>query len=271
MPYCFSFFLLLLCFTCLSLLSCCEGGEGLLQEEPSRNEPPPTVRRVTVEVPVLVQAPGPEGFRPDFTIVTVHKNIQDISRGFREHNINVSGWTDEAINNHLTLAGEREVYHIVVLSLSELGFLEGEDAIYDTVLERADAVGLSPMTLEIALALREQFLSQPDYSTGHRLGEFLAAIDPPVIGVENNIPKVPVIVRDDEYPDPVTGIGLWILMLELFVEGNKRLFQPHDPFSFGGRFAFLVPDHLNLDLLEAREGDVADEGQGIANEQDNNE
>ena len=228
MFYRFSISALLLCLACLSLLSC-SGGENPLNEEPT---------------------PELKKFRPDFTVVTVHRTVEDVFRGLRERNITVSGWTEEAISNHLVLSGERETYHIVVLSMPEMGFAEDETVPYDTILKRADTMGLTPMTFEVALALREQFLNQPDYSTGQRLSEFIVAIEPTIVGVENDIPKVPVITRDDEYPDPTTGIGLWILLLELHIGGDARGFHPNDPFAFGGRFAFLIPDDLNLDLLE---------------------
>ena len=231
MRYHFSFSVLLY-LTCLLLLFSCSEGENPLHENPMMEM---------------------EKFHPDFTVVTVHKTIEEVFRGLRERNIIVSGWTEEAISNHLTLSGKREVYHIVIRSMSEIGFDEDEIVPYETILKRAKTTGLEPMTFEIALALREQFLNQPDYSTGKRLSEFIVAIDPLIIGVENNIPKVPVITRDDEYPDPSTGIGLWILLLELHTGGNTRGFHPDDPFAFGGRFAFLVPDNLNLDLLEEQE------------------
>ena len=107
--------------------------------------------------------------------------------------------------------------------------------------------------------LREQFLAQPDRSTGHRLGEFFAAIDPPVAfpGVGEGVPKIPSIERDDEDPHEETGIGLWVLLNELqFIDGDVRVFDPlNDPdgVDLGGRFAFIVPDYLNLDLIEEQE------------------
>ena len=227
----FSFTVLLLCLVCLPLLSC-SGGENPLDEG---------------------QALELEKFRPDFTVVTVHKTTEDVFRGLHERNITISRWTEEAINDHLILSGKREVYHVVVLSMPEIGFAEDEIVQYDTILKRAETMGLAPMTFEVALALREQYLDQPDYSTGDRLGEFIVAIDPPIVGVENDIPKVPVITRDDAYPDPATNIGLWILLLELLIDEDARGFHPNDPFAFGGKFAFLVPDELNLDLIEEQE------------------
>ena len=219
---------LLLYLACLLALSCSEGenplGEGSASEM--------------------------KKFRPDFTIVTVHKTVESVFRGLHERNITVSGWTEEAISDHLILNRKRETYHIVVLAMSELGFSEDESVSYNAILKGADAIGLKPMTFEVALALREQFLNQPDHSTGDRLSEFIVAIDPLIVGVENSIPKAPVLTRDDRYPDPTTGIGLWILLLELRTGEYDRLFNPDTPFSFGGRFAFLVPDNLNLDLLE---------------------
>ena len=96
-----------------------------------------------------------------------------------------------------------------------MGFSKDGFVSYNTILERANTIGLKPMTFEIALALREQFLNQPDYSTEEQLGEFVVAIDPLITGVENNTPKVPVLIRDDTYPDPATNVGLWVVLLQI--------------------------------------------------------
>ena len=108
--------------------------------------------------------------------------------------------------------------------------------------------------------LREQFLAQPDYSTGHRLGGFFVAIDPPIAfpTVGEGIPKIPSIIRDDNHPHEEAGIKLklFVLLNELqFIGGNTRVFDPFDPdgTDLSGRFAFIVPDHLNLDLIEKLE------------------
>ncbi len=217
----------------------------------------PEVEPEIIEVPVHILPEEPEGFRPDFTVITLYTDFQDFFRGLRQRKIFISDWTHDAMTSgFFVFSGERRTYHIVVVSMLDMGFTE--PATYDAILWRADEMGLEPMSFEIAIMLREQFLAQPDYSTGHRLGEFFAAIDPPITfpNVGEGTPKIPSIVRDDEYPDEETGIGLWIILNELeFIGGDIRLFDPFDPegVDLGGRFAFIVPDHLNLDLIEALE------------------
>ena len=236
MFYRFSFLsLFVLCSAVAFLISC---------EEPARVfiEPDcPEVEPEIVEVPVLMEPEEPEGFRPDFTVITMYDQVQDLFRGLRQHNIVISEWTHAAMSNPLfVLSGERKTYHIVVISMSEMGFTA--PATYDAILERAGEIGLMPMSFEIALMLREQFLAQPDRLTGHRLGAFFAAIDPPIAfpGVRDGIPKIPSIERDDKRLQPEINIGLWVLLNELeFVGGNVRVFDPlNDPdgVDLGGRF-----------------------------------
>ena len=252
MFYRFSFFsLFIFCGAVFFLFSC---------EEPARIiiEPDcPEVEPEIIEVPVHILPEEPEGFRPDFTVITLYTNVQNFFQGLLQHNIVVSNWTREAMGSALfVLSGERRTYHIVVVSMLDMGFTES--ATYDAILERADEMGLEPTSFEVALTLREQFLAQPDRSTGNRLGEFFVAIHPPIAfpNVGEGVPKIPSIERDDEHPHENSDVGLWIKLNELqFIGGDTRVFDPLDPdgVDLGGRFAFIVPDRLNLDLIEALE------------------
>lgn len=255
MFYRFSFFsIFILCGPIFLLISC--------GEEPTRVfiEPDcPEVEPEIVEVPVLIEPEEPEGFRPDFTVITMYTDIHEFFRGLRQHRIIISNWTNAAMSSPLfTFSRVRRTYHIVVVSmLQDMGFTE--PATYDEILEWASGAGLYPMSFEVALMLREQFLAQPDRSTGHRLGGFFVAINPPIAfpTVGEGIPKIPSIVRDDEYPHEAEGfdVKLLIMLNELqFIDGNTRVFDPDDGVDdLEGRFAFVVPDHLNLDLIEALE------------------
>lgn len=256
MFYRFSFFsIFILCGPIFLLISC--------GEEPTRVfiEPDcPEVEPEIVEVPVLVEPEEPEGFRPDFTVITMYTDIQDFFRGLRQHRIIIGNWTHAAMSSPLfVFSGKRRTYHIVVVSmLSDMGFTE--PVTYDEILEWASGAGLYPMPFEVALMLREQFLAQPDYSIGHRLGGFFAAINPPIAfpTVGEGIPKIPSIIRDDNHPHEEEGfdVKLLILLNELqFINGDTRVFDPFDPHGddLDGRFAFVVPNHLNLNLIEERQ------------------
>ena len=52
---------------------------------------------------------------------------------------------------------------IVVVSMLEMGFAEGEFATLDTIYDRAKQMGLETCPVEIAPQLRLQFLDQPDW------------------------------------------------------------------------------------------------------------
>ncbi len=203
------------------------------------------------------EAEEPKGFRSDFTVINWYDDKADLLENLENKRIRISNWSREIFKNDvIQFEGQRDVHHIVVVSMLELGFLENELAGYSTIVERAKKQGLVTMNLETALSLREQFLAQPDYSTGHRLGQFFAAIhNPPIVG-EDLFLVIPSLVRDDNFPDPLTGVGLWLIMNAIIFEnGEERLFDPLDAdgVDAGGRFAFAVPDEVNLDLIEMME------------------
>ena len=68
---------------------------------------------------------------------------------------------------------------IVVVSMLEMGFAEGELATLDSIYDRAKQMGLETCPVETAVQLRLQFLDQPHYIphwiAEERLGEFFVA------------------------------------------------------------------------------------------------
>ena len=96
------------------------------------------------------------------------------------------------------------------------------------------------------MQLRLQFLDQLDWTTGERLSDFFIASEPFVLTREG-LPKIFSIVRDDRFPHPETGIGLWLISNGTVEAGDAehpdRLFNASDPeqFDHGGRFAFVIP------------------------------
>lgn len=107
-------------------------------------------------------------------------------------------------------------------------------------------MGLETCPVELAPQLRLQLLDQPDYRTGERLSEFFVASEPFVL-TRDGLPKIFSVVRDDRYPHPETGIGLWLISNGTIDAEDKehpdRLFNASDPegIDHGGRFAFVVP------------------------------
>ena len=252
MFYRFSFFsLFIFCGAVFFLFSCEEPARMIIEPDCPELEPE------IVEVPVLVEPEKPEGFRSDFTVITMYTDFQDFFRCLRQHKIWIGDWTHDAMTSgFFVFSGERRTYHLVVISMLDMGF--DVPVTYDAILERAGELGLEPTSFEVAIMLREQFLAQPDSSTGHRLGAFFVAINPPITfpNVGEGTPKIPSIERHDEHPHEGPDLGLWIILNELqFIGGDTLVFDPFDRegFDLGGRFAFIVPDRLNLDLIEALE------------------
>ncbi len=135
---------------------------------------------------------------------------------------------------------------IVVVSMLEMGFAEGELATLDTIYERAKQMGLETCPVETAAQLRLRFRDQPGYATGERLGEFFIASEPFVL-THDIIPKIFTVVRDDNFSQFETGIGLWLISNDTIDVKDKalpdRLFNASDPDGddYGGRFAFVIP------------------------------
>ena len=75
-------------------------------------------------------------------------------------------------NPDFPVVAEEITVDIVVVSMLEMGFAEGELATLDTIYDRAKQMGLEMCPVETAAQLRLRFLDQPDWTTGERLGEF---------------------------------------------------------------------------------------------------
>lgn len=241
------------CFILIFLLpifiACSEKADSVLEPKDC-----PETRTLTeiVHVPVIPEKPF--GFRPDFTIVVgVHDTAQDLYESLQEGNFRISNWSVEALTNpHFPMSQERRVINIAVVSLLELGFTEDDFVSMDVIIGKGKELGLLPMTPEMAAAAREQFISQPDWSTGDRLGEFFVAMEG--INLFNDgVRKIFSIVRDDKYPHQDTGLGFWLISNNIENAGQPRLFNSERENDFGGRFAWILPDEINLDVLELSE------------------
>ena len=187
-------------------------------------------------------------FTADFTITLgTHGGGVDLLNTLIEEKCMISIWSIQALEHpDFPVAAAETAVDIVVVSMLELGFAEGEIATLDTIYARAKQMGLETCPVGIAAQLRLQFLDQPDYSSGARLGEFFVASEPFVLTHEG-FPKIFSVVRDDRYPHPETDRGLWLIANGTFDPGNvehpDRLFNASDPdgLDHGGRFAFVLP------------------------------
>lgn len=239
----------------LFLMSCVFLSCGVGLDDPVDSEVPDTKPEI-VRVPIVLEAPDPYGFRPDFSIVTgIHQTGEEAYRSLTANKFRVSVWSSQALlNPDFPMSGEREVYHAVVLSLLEMGFSENERVSLKEVLEKIREIGLLPLTPEQVVSLREQFVAQPDYTTGDRLGEFFVAMEPMDFFEDGEL-KIFSIHRDDEFPHPGTDVGLWLISNNIEDGGVPRLFDPLDleDDDLGGRFVCIVPSDLNLDILDLGE------------------
>ena len=187
-------------------------------------------------------------FAADFTITLgTHRSGVDLLETLIEAKCTVSTWSTQALENlAFPVVSEKITVDIVVVSMLELGFAEGELATLATISDRAKQMGLEACPVETAVHLRLQFLEQPDWSTGERLGEFFVMSEPFVL-THDGLPKIFSVVRDDNYPHLETGIGLWLISNNTVDPGNwqhpDRLFNASDPWEVdhGGRFAFVIP------------------------------
>ena len=190
-----------------------------------------------------------KGFAADLTITLgTHRNGADLLEALIKEKCRVSLWSTQALEHpDFPVAAEEITVDIVVVSMLAMGFVEGELAALDTIYERARQIGLETCPVEAAAQIRLQFLDQPDWATGGRLGSFFVASQPFVLTREG-FPKIFSVVRDDKFPHPETGIGLWLISNGT-VEGGDielpdRLFNASDPPEgpdHGGRFAFVLP------------------------------
>ena len=188
------------------------------------------------------------GFATDFSITLgTHRTGAELLEALLEAECSVSRWSRQALENpDFPVVAEEITVDIVVVSMLEMGFAEGELATVNTIYERAKQMGLETCPVETAAQLRLQFRDQPDYATGERLGEFLVASEPFVLA-HDIIPKIFTVVRDDNFSQFETGIGLWLISNDTLDVKDKelpdRLFNASDPDGddYGGRFAFVIP------------------------------
>ena len=187
-------------------------------------------------------------FAADFTITLgPHRSGADLLDTLIAEKFRVSTWSVQALENpNFPVAVEEITVDIVVVSMLEMGFAEGELATLNTIYDRAKQMGFEICPVETAAQLRLQFLDQPDYTTRERLGEFFVASEPFFL-THDVSPKIFSVVRDDELPHLETGIGLWLISNNTVSVGNMgfpdRLFNASDPegVDYGGRFAFVIP------------------------------
>ena len=187
-----------------------------------------------------------KGFAADFTLTLgTHRSGADLLDALIEEKFRISRWSAQALENPgFPVVAEETTVDIVVVSMLEMGFAEGEFATLDTIYNRAKQMGFETCPVETAVLLRLQFLDQPDWTAG-RLGSFFVASEPFVLTREG-LPKIFSVVRDDRYPYPKTKTGLWLIANGTFnpvdEEHPDRLFNPLDEGrDHGGRFAFVIP------------------------------
>jgi RNA polymerase sigma factor (sigma-70 family) len=189
-----------------------------------------------------------KGFATDFTITLgAHRSGADLLDTLLEEKFRISLWSMQALENpDFPVAAEEITVDIVVVSMLEMGFVEGELATLDTIYDRAKQMGLEMCPVETAAQLRLRFLDQPDWRTKERLGEFFVMSEPFFL-TPDGLPKIFSVVRDDRYPHLETGIGLWLISNNTVFAGHElrpdRLFSASDPegVDLGGRFAFVIP------------------------------
>ena len=189
-----------------------------------------------------------KGFAADFTITLgTHKSGAELLDTLMEKKCQVSVWSIQALGNpDFPVVTEERTVDIVVVSMLEMGFAEGELATLDTIYDRAKQMGLETCPVETAAHLRLKFLNQPHYITGKRLTKFFVASEPFVL-TPDGFPKIFSVVRGDNFPHPETGIGLWLIANGTVdaedAELPDRLFNASDPPEgpdHGGRFAFVI-------------------------------
>ena len=188
-----------------------------------------------------------KGFAADFTVTLgTHTSGADLLQTLIEKKCMVSLWSIEALGNpDFPVVAEEITVDIVVVSMLEMGFAEGELATLDTIYNRAKQLGLEICPVETAAKLRLQFLDQQPWATGGRLGKFFVASEPFVL-TPDGFPKIFSVVRGDRFVPPEIGIGLWLIANGTVnaedPEHPNRLFNPLDEDrDHGGRFAFVLP------------------------------
>ena len=144
-----------------------------------------------------------KGFAADFTVTLgTHTSGADLLQTLIEKKCMVSLWSIEALGNpDFPVVAEEITVDIVVVSMLEMGFAEGELATLDTIYNRAKQLGLEICPVETAAQLRLQFLDQQPWATGGRLGKFFVASEPFVL-TPDGFPKIFSVVRGDRFVPP---------------------------------------------------------------------
>ena len=207
----------------------------------------PFLRWVAIGTALVVATLLILSFTADFTLTLgTHRSGADLLEALTAEKCRISIWAAQALENpDFPVAAAETPVDIVVVYMRELGFAAGELATLETIYARAKQMGLETCPVALAAQLRLQFLDQPDWTTG-RLGSFFVASEPLVL-TRDGFPKIFSVVRDDRYPHPETGIGLWLILNGTVDAGDAehpdRLFNASDPegLDHGGRFAFVIP------------------------------
>ncbi|MCY4571140.1 MAG: RNA polymerase sigma factor [Candidatus Poribacteria bacterium] len=187
-------------------------------------------------------------FAADFSLTLgTHRTGTDLLAALIEEKCRTSVWSAQALENpDFPVAAAEITAEIVIVSMREMGFAVGELATLDTIYARAKQMGLETCPVETAVQLRLRFLDQLDWTTGEQLSEFFVASEPFVL-TRDGFPKIFSVVRDDRYPHPETGRGLWLIANGTVDAGDAerpdRLFNASDPegSDHSGRFAFVIP------------------------------
>ena len=190
-----------------------------------------------------------KGFAADLTIILgTHTSGVELLDALLEKKCSVSLWSRQALGNpDFPVVTEVTTVDIVVVSMLEMGFAEGELATLDAIYDRAKQMGLETCPVETAAQLRLQFLNQPNYTVDPRLGAFFVASEPFVL-TRDGLPQIFSITRDDSFPHDETGTGLWLIANGTVSVGDEnnsdRLFNASAPegVEHGGRFAFVIPN-----------------------------
>ena len=184
----------------------------------------------------------------DFTVTLgTHEDGEALFDSLTENHFRVSKWSMQAlIHRDFPVEAEERQVDVIVMSLLEMGFLQDKLVSLDTIIKRAKKLGFDVCTPELAAQLRLQYIDQPDWSTGDRLGQFFVASEA-IDLYADGVPKIFSIIRDDEFPHKETGIGLWLISKNVVDAADPahraRLFNPADQNGddLGGRFAFVIP------------------------------
>jgi len=235
----------------VALLSSCSREETEILPETDTEIVPETVPEIGTDPVIMDQdivQNMEEEIVADFTVTLgTHADGEALLDSLTENHFSVSKWSMQALThrNFPVEAEERQV-DVIVMSLLEMDFLQDELVSLDTIIKRAKKLGFEVCTPELAVQLRLQYIDQPDWLTGDRLGQFFVAteaIDLYADGLE----KIFSIIRDDAFPHKETGIGLWLISNNVVdaadPDHRARLFNPADQNGddLGGRFAFIIP------------------------------